>query len=985
MCGGLCKKKITTKSKSGKQHRVGAFIIMKRIKLGKGLLRSLFPSNSNNSKKKSSSKRNKSSSSAAAGGAALSINNGQSSSAFNCPTILGAARRKKNDQQPYELHQEGASLPPSSDDEGRDHEGNAFDGSSGVGEKERELDQQLQVVPDQQQQESNARREANVSSPITVACTLSEEKDEVEEEVAWNKMIIADKFEAIRKVEVEAPVEKLEKQQGENAQVEVEAPVEKQQDDNENCELQLKHQVDESFDTALDHQAYSVTSPGRDEARRRAIARQQRILSQASTRFQALSEAATIDTSGYSYSSPPHLQRRRWQQHIGRHTRPQMAVADKYDGNPQLLSSSQGHHISIGLLPNQQKLHQTTKNYSSVVFYDATPTRDPSTNNSSDFRHERKQKEDQFSSPTCVADMVEQFEVITRGDGNIGVVTRNSMISSNNSNGMRTATDNNIHFFILLLCPHSRIFELIEVSDAPVHSTVGDVLKLIPHHVTDERLLKEKFIGLCRPADRTEFIDLRLPAFLMTKEGQGEDCKPFDYIHENDVLVAILKGSTCYQMCKISKTIRKNPKFKEMIRRRRRRSAADKATRNKKKKSKQKHTEKLNSPTEEIYVPDDCSVVSGITYAKPVRSSVRSKEPQRGREDPTSLCKMLETLSKKLHEAEKEDEVFLSDGDNSSMGSGGKQRSVDSGFDEVKRGATAETSSHEGLNIAFKMSPKMLAMELAQTIEDIFADNNVEIVAVDTDDNDGYNNNRIDDDDDNDNDSFVSARSHRTKSSAGTLKSTKSRPRIVSLNNKTKTSTRQFKFAETMEDNALAAQIEAMAVQADAAFEDRNKHNSAETTGVIDQTNGSKEAPVTEAAVFSTEESVTEVDCGTHDLEESFETTFEEAMLNIDGDDMEGVTKVTNRASKDAIARKFLNASTSTVSKMVAANQGRVNEVHVLESLGCTIVCIAANYMQSNRQSGRSSSIKTIDVLQSATFLAFVVSGQRYLAKITQK
>eukprot|EP00984_Skeletonema_dohrnii_P035949 scaffold36362_cov155-Skeletonema_dohrnii-CCMP3373.AAC.3 len=299
----------------------------------------------------------------------------------------------------------------------------------------------------------------------------------------------------------------------------------------------------------------------------------------------------------------------------------------------------------------------------------------------------------------------------------------------------------------MLLCPSSRIFEVITVSDAPLDSTVGDVLKLIPQHVTDGRLLKKDFIGLCRPADRTEFSDLTLPAFQSKKERQGEDCTPFNLIHESDVLVAILKGSTCYQMSKISKPILRHPKFKEMIRRRRRQSAADKVSTKKKRKSKKKHKDKkLKSPTKEIYVPDDCSIVSGITCA----------------------------LSKKLHVVEVNG-AFVPDCDNSSIGSSNKQRSVTSDLDQAKR--------------------------------------RVHNVADDS---------RIDTDDD-DSGTFISAKSHRTKSTVATLKSTK-KPRNEVY--RSKTSPRRFKFTETMEDNALAAQIEAMAAQADAAFEDRSKKNS---------------------------------------------------------------------------------------------------------------------------------------------------------------
>jgi hypothetical protein len=75
---------------------------------------------------------------------------------------------------------------------------------------------------------------------------------------------------------------------------------------------------------------------------------------------------------------------------------------------------------------------------------------------------------------------------------------------------------------------------------------------------------------------------------------------------------------------------------------------------------------------------------------------------------------------------------------------------------------------------------------------------------------------------------------------------------------------------------------------------------------------------------------------------------------------------------------------------MVAATHGRVNEVHVLQYLGCTIVCIAANFAQQKREKQPSvppvsPSFGAHQIFQSAMFLAFMVNGQRYLAKVTKK
>ena len=94
-------------------------------------------------------------------------------------------------------------------------------------------------------------------------------------------------------------------------------------------------------------------------------------------------------------------------------------------------------------------------------------------------------------------------------------------------------------------------------------------------------------------------------------------------------------------------------------------------------------------------------------------------------------------------------------------------------------------------------------------------------------------------------------------------------------------------------------------------------------------------------------------------------------------------------SQKEAFSRNFLNTSTSMVSTMVAATHGRVNEVHVLQYLGCTIVCIAANFAQQRQEKQTvppiSPNFGARQIFQSAMFLAFMVNGQRYLAKVTKK
>merc|ERR1711862_251889 len=102
-------------------------------------------------------------------------------------------------------------------------------------------------------------------------------------------------------------------------------------------------------------------------------------------------------------------------------------------------------------------------------------------------------------------------------------------------------------------------------------------------------------------------------------------------------------------------------------------------------------------------------------------------------------------------------------------------------------------------------------------------------------------------------------------------------------------------------------------------------------------------------------------------------------------------------SEEDALSCALLDASMSAVSHVtttVAASRDRVNEVHVMQYLGMSMVCIAANFVQDARGrtstpgasgDGKRGEIDAGELVSSAMFLAFVVNGQRYLAKVTEK
>ena len=295
----------------------------------------------------------------------------------------------------------------------------------------------------------------------------------------------------------------------------------------------------------------------------------------------------------------------------------------------------------------------------------------------------------------------------------------------------------------------------------------------------------------------------------------------------------------------------------------------------------------------------------------------------------------------------------------------------------------------------FRMTTHMVAHELASNIEEIFADHDVDIVAVDAQD----------DDDETtvcsastDEGTFVSARSMRSS------RSLMSPPPVAdmlptTLEFKPKVRTSRFDDEEEID---MMAQIEAMAAEADLAFENRRQGSGPTSTAVrgkrpvaSDRGEGAVPAAVPPVGLPPPNDAGT---VGTADARPSPDDVLGTLRSTIrpGAGAATDVTVTTTQA--DALSRNFLNASTSMVSTMVAASEGRVSEVHVLQYLGVTMVCIAANLAQSVRgaasaarrdapppPAGGPAGVGGRELMQSAMFLAFMVNGQRYLAKVTKK
>ena len=533
------------------------------------------------------------------------------------------------------------------------------------------------------------------------------------------------------------------------------------------------------------------SSPSAQRARLKALARQQRILSQCEERLNALTGTAEATLSE--------------------------ATKTKAVDKQKLIREKQ----KAKRLVLEKKSNETQ--FSTIMFYERNQA-DEGINHCD---------QEQLLAPSSTSSLSKTDDSLNKSDKRLSVGSLNVL---------PPPCTTPISFFILLLDPKSRIFELIEIDNADNSSTVQQVLDLIPIKCTDDRLKDITYIGLCRPSDQVEFINLSANAFASTIETCPINTQ---CIIEDDVLVAILQNSTGFQMCKISKPILKNDKFREMIRRIRK--------------------GKQNSKTHKAVEIIDATQLHEVS---------KPESAEEKKEKYNALCNKLQSLSKKLHQVDEEimaGEVTLQS--------------------KAPQALLMDTSN----DVAYRMSPKMVAFELAQHIEDIFADHDVEILAVDADD-----------DDESDDESFVSARSHRSVTTVRSFRSLMAKQMALARNKQQSRSQRanNRSLFESDANNDLALQIEAMARQAEEAFGGRfGRMPTLET----DEKDNFYELPDMPNMVDASDENE-----NMNVIPEEFESSdILDTMKSLTrGSSVVDVSKCTP-SQKEAFSRNFLNTSTS--------------------------------------------------------------------------
>jgi hypothetical protein len=151
-------------------------------------------------------------------------------------------------------------------------------------------------------------------------------------------------------------------------------------------------------------------------------------------------------------------------------------------------------------------------------------------------------------------------EIVTSASNTIK--TRPNIVSApSNSAPAPVARDEAFKIFLLLIQPKSKIFEIIQVFYSPRHTTVRNILEMIPLNATEPALGSQEYSSLCRPKDGAP---IAIDIMASSKSGDNKDCAR---IVKGELLVAIPNGYSGSLCARISTPILSNPKVRKLLER----------------------------------------------------------------------------------------------------------------------------------------------------------------------------------------------------------------------------------------------------------------------------------------------------------------------------------------------------------------------------------------------------------------------------------
>lgn len=118
-----------------------------------------------------------------------------------------------------------------------------------------------------------------------------------------------------------------------------------------------------------------------------------------------------------------------------------------------------------------------------------------------------------------------------------------------------------VNIFLLLVEPHTKVFELIDLTYPRLKTTIGDLLRMIPRHATLPSLTTQRYIGLTRPYKKHDpLTDLRMLASNSVFHAKvTADLRP------GEVVLAIPAHTSARNMVQLAKPILANPKIQQML------------------------------------------------------------------------------------------------------------------------------------------------------------------------------------------------------------------------------------------------------------------------------------------------------------------------------------------------------------------------------------------------------------------------------------
>lgn len=224
-------------------------------------------------------------------------------------------------------------------------------------------------------------------------------------------------------------------------------------------------------------------------------------------------------------------------------------------------------------------------------------------------------------------------------------------VSSPHAKACAASLSDSVRVFVLLLQPHNKVFELIQLTYPVETTTIGDILAMIPPHATEPILAAQNYVGLTRPKKRApDWCDESLPASYSAKMN-GHSAG----FEDGNVVVALPSGYAHAELVRLAKKILSNDRIRSLLERSTlsssgRSAATKRHSIERPRHSKHRHHERTTTTTDRED-PHHRSSSSPSSSESPSSSGSDDTEPRRRALSPTPLTSGHVAASRAAYEA----------------------------------------------------------------------------------------------------------------------------------------------------------------------------------------------------------------------------------------------------------------------------------------------------------------------------------------------